>query len=406
MFNKIKEKIFGKQSSTMRALLTVTPNNPVWSTSNYRSFAHEGYKRNPYVFACIRIISDAVAGIPWIVYKRGRRGNIYEVENGGLVAIIKRPNPYQGWGSFMNEFISYLYLSGNGFIESVGPNNGVPKELYALRPDRMRIIAGNVKNAIVGYEYDVGERKVFIESRNVMHFKFFNPLDDWYGFSPVEAAARSIDHNNEARAWNVSLLQNRATPSGAFVAEQQLSDKQQIDLAQKLKSQVMGAKNSGAPLLLWGGLDWKTISLSPVDMDWAGGLKTSSREICSVFGVPPELIGDHENATYSNYENARKAFYQETILPLMDRIRDELNVWLVPKFNESNVFLDYDTEDIEALQEDRQKVWNMVINARLAGIISANEAREMLGYGAAVDGDALLSPANLIPTGESITGEE
>jgi HK97 family phage portal protein len=385
-----------KKSKTHSAILASMLGGPVWSTVNYQGYAKEGYEANTYVYACIRQIALAASGIPWYVYRKARNGELEELEGHELSVLFTRPNPLQGWGSFLENVTSYLQLSGNAYIEAVGPKKGKPKELYTLRPDRMQVIPGNKIGMISGYVYEVNGKRVAFDPSEILHLKLFNPTNEWYGMPPIKAAARSVDHNNEGRSWNVALLQNRAMPSGALSTKDDLTEEQFSRLKKQVETQYSGAQNAGRPLVLEGGLSWQSMALSPTDMDWLQGLKLSSREICSVFGVPPELIGDHENATYSNYQEARKAFYQETVLPTMDWIRDEFNNWLIPKFDE-NIIVDYDTENVEALAEDRDAVWTRVTNAVKTGVLTPNEARRELGYDDIQGGDILFMPGSMVP---------
>lgn len=398
-----------KQSSTTRAIVETTLRQPIWTPKDYANFAKEGYCNNVYVFACVKTISLAIAGIPWIVYQRQRNGEIIELPNHPLRNILERPNPWQGGNSFFEDVAGYLMLSGNAYIEAVGPERGTPRELYVLRPDRMRVLPGDGTQLVGGYEYTVNGETVKFTPEQILHLKTFNPLNDWYGMSPIEAAARSIDQNNESRAWNVALLQNMARPPGALVTEQTLTETQFERLKEDIERYYTGARNAGRPLLLEGGLDWKEMGLNAQEIAWLEGLKLSAREIAIAFGVPPELIGDSENKTYSNWQESRKAFYEETILPLMDWIKAELNNWLVPKFGDSSVFIDYDKDEIEALSEDRQTMWQRAIEGVKAGVITPNEAREMLGYETVEGADLLLVSANLIPlaavSGNDITEE-
>lgn len=396
LFERIKAW-FQKQSQTTRAIVAMMLGQPIWTPRNYASFAKEGYQANVYVFACIRQIAMACAGIPWLVYRKGRRGTVEELDDHPLAGLLRRPNPWQGGSRFIENVVGYLMLSGNSYIEAVGPERGAPRELYALRPDRMKVIPGNAQQLVAGYQYTVGGATVTFGPEEILHLKLFNPLDDWYGMSPIEAAARSIDQNNESRAWNVALLQNSARPPGALVAEQELQEEQFNRLKEQIKEQYSGAKNAGRPLLLEGGLDWKEMGLSPADMHWLEGLKLSAREIAIAFGVPPELIGDSENKTYSNWSESRKAFYEETVLPLMDWLRDELNNWLAPQFGDDRIYLDYDRDEIEALQEDRAEVWDRALKAVEKGVLTPNEARVLLGYEEVPGADVLMIPGNMMP---------
>lgn len=386
-----------KQASFFRAMVAFFGGHPVWTPRDYGHLAHESYEANATVFACVNTIARAVAGVPWLLYQLPASpwGRIEEIEDHPLLELIERPNPWQGQAAFFESLVGFLLLSGNSYVLAVGPERGMPRELYLLRPDRVQVLPDE-RNLVRGYRYTVNGIPHDYVNGEVLHIRLFHPRNDWYGLSPVEAAARHVDQDNAATAWNTALLQNMARPPGALVTEHNLEETQFRRLQEQIEQRYSGAKNAGRPLLLEGGLDWKQFGLSPADMDWLNGQKLSGRRIASVFGVPPELIGDSESKTYSNYKEARKALYQETVLPLLDRIRDDLNAWLVPRFGQ-RLWLDYDRDEIEAIQEDRETVWRRAIDAVKAGVITPNEARAMLGYDEVPGGDVLLVAANMMP---------
>jgi phage portal protein BeeE len=142
------------------------------------------------------------------------------------------------------------------------------------------------------------------------------------------------------------------------------------------------------------------MAMSPADMDWLSGRKMAQRDICAVYNVPPEMIGDSENKTYSTYQEARVAFYQETVLPLMDWLAAELNHWLLPRYGESDLVLEYDKEGIEALQEDRDALWARADHWWL----TPNEKRNMVGLSDIEGGDTLLVPSDLLPLDAALGG--
>lgn len=385
-----------KQVPAAGALVAFFGGGPVWTSRNYQHLAREGYERNGVVYACVGLIARSVAGIPWVLYRfPGSRDRVEEIEEHPLLDLLERPNPWQGQAEFFEALTAFLLLAGNSYVLAVGPERGAPVELHVLRPDRVQVIPDS-KNYIAGYKYQVGGWSEEYRNGEVLHLRLFHPTHDWYGLSPIEAAARAVDQDNAAMAWNTALLQNMARPPGALVTQGLLKEEQFERLREQIEQRYAGARNAGRPLLLEGGLDWKQFGLSPAEMDWLNGQKMSARRIASVFGVPPELIGDSESKTYSNYREARKAFYEETVLPLMDRIRDALNRWLVPRFGEG-LWLDYDRDEIEALQEERAVLWERAIKAVERGIITPNEARKMLGYDEVPGADVLLVPANMMP---------
>jgi HK97 family phage portal protein len=332
------------------------------------------------VYRCIDYVSTTCAGIPWLMFSKSR-SKLTEIEDHPLLDLLDKPNPFQAGPKFIEAVVAYLQLAGNSYITTAGPSgNKPPLELWTLRPDRVKVVPGDAVTLVRGYEYTANNVTVGgMDTINTRHLKTFHPTNDWYGLSPIQAAARSIDQNNEAKAWNVAMLQNGAKPTGALSSTGSISDDEYDRLRRLLNDEWTGTTNAGTPLLLEGGMTWQEMGVSPKDMDWLEGQKLSAREIAIAFGVPPELIGDNSNKTYSNYQEARKAYYEEKILPLMDWLQAELNEWLTVRYGDQYVLM-YDKDSIEALQEDRQVVWTNVLNAVKAGVLTPNEAREELGY--------------------------
>ena len=236
-------------------------------------------------------------------------------------------------------------------------------------------------------------------------------MDDYYGLSPIQSAATDIDQHNLANKHNVNLLQNGARPSGAVIfkpkdptgAQIQLSDLQRNQLMNDLTQRFSGTGNAGKPMLLEGDFDWKEMGLSPKDMDFIQLKNMSAKDIALIFGVPSQLIGIPDAQTYSNFAEAKLALYNETIIPLLDRIQSDMNEWLVPKFGD-DLELRYDIDSIPAMAEQRTRVFESVTQGVQNGILTRNEAREQLGYEPIAGGDSLLVPATLMPL--NVAGDE
>ncbi|MGE5534104.1 MAG: phage portal protein, partial [Acidobacteriota bacterium] len=265
------------------------------------------------------------------------------------------------------------------------------RELYALRPDRMKVVPWP-DGWPQAYEYTVGGSSVRFDQNAavppILQLAFFNPVDDYYGLSPLEAAAIAVDTHNAASSWNKALLDNAARPSGALIytAEEGsiLSDAQFERLKKELGDQYQGAANAGRPLVLDGGLDWKPMSLSPKDMDFMEAKHAAAREIALAFGVPPMLLAIPGDNTYSNYQEANRVFWRQTVLPLANRIGAALAQWLEPAFG--NVTLAVDIDKIDALSADRAALWDRVTRAPF---LTLNEKRAATGYGALEGGDVV-----------------
>jgi len=170
-----------------------------------------------------------------------------------------------------------------------------------------------------------------------------------------------------------------------------------------LTQRFSGTGNAGKPMLLEGDFDWKEMGLSPKDMDFIQLKNMSAKDIALIFGVPSQLIGIPDAQTYSNFAEAKLALYNETIIPLLDRIQSDLNEWLVPRFGD-DLEMRYDIDSIPAMAEQRTRVFESVTQGVQNGILTRNEAREQLGYEPIEGGDSLLVPATLMPL--NVAGDE
>jgi HK97 family phage portal protein len=371
------------------------PAAPRWTARRYDQLADEGFRRNVVAFRCVRLIAQGAASARWLLYAEGGREHLAHP----LLDLLARPNPLQGGAALFETLYGHFLIAGNAYLEAVGPERGPPRELHALRPDRVAVLPG-AHGLPAGYEYTLPGRKIAYPAdplsgaAALLHLKAFHPLDDWYGLSPIEAAAYAIDQHNAAAAWNQALLQNGARPSGALVFAPRegpatLTDQQFERLKGEIAEQYGGARNAGRPMLLEGGLDWKEMALSPKDMDFAAGRLHSARDIAAAYGVPPMLIGIPGDATYANYREARLALWEDTILPFLDFVADQLNNWLSPRFG-AGLRLAYDADAMSALGPRREELWARV---GAAPFLTANEKRAAVGYGPVAGGDALSEAA-------------
>ncbi|MBL8538032.1 MAG: phage portal protein [Hyphomonadaceae bacterium] len=354
------------------------PGRPVWSPRDPAAFAREGYARNAVAYRCVRMIAEAAASASLKVTPYDHP----------LARLLARPNPEQTGVELLETFYGHLQVAGNAFMEAASLDDAVPTELYVLRPDRMSVIPGT-DGWPIGWEHRVGaqtrrfDRDPLSGDAPILHIKLFNPGDDWYGLSPMEAAAFSIDIHNAGGAWNKALIDNAARPSGALVftgagGADRLSEEQFQRLRAELDDLHVGAANAGRPMLLEGGLDWRPMSLSPADMDFIEARHAAARDIALAFGVPPMLLGIPGDNTYSNYREANVAFWRQTALPLALKAARGMEAWLGGRWrNAGAASVTIDLDAVPALAVEREALWGRLTAAdfltepekrRLAGI--------------------------------------
>ncbi len=360
------------------------PGSAVWSGRNYLRFAEEAYRRNVVAHRAIAMIARGAASVPLRALERGADGVRRPVSDQVLPRLLSQPSPLLPGQSFFEHLYSYRLIGGNAFILAVGPAGEPPRELHLLRPDRVQIITGSGGlPSAYRYKVDQEERDYPVDrltgASRILHLRDFHPSHDWHGLSPVEAAAYSIDQHNQAAAWNQSLLQNGARPSGALVVKMEggaLSEEQFTRLKQQVDEQFSGPEQAGRPMLLEGGLDWKEMSLSPRDMDFIQAKHSAARDIALAFGVPPQLLGIPGDNTYTNLAEARLALWEQTILPLVHGTLNALEGWLGPQFG-LRLDLVPDTDHISALAPRRESLWERL---RYADFLSEDEKRAAVGY--------------------------
>lgn len=397
---------------------------------DYEALTKQSYGRNDTVFACVNLIARSIATVPWVLYEQGRTKTSKtrrilstpayrkaylrsrdtrtfptltkalqqtEVLDHPLLKLLERPNEKQAQGDYIEQVASYWLLSGNAYENFIAPSTrpgAAPLEMWTHRPDRIEILAATDDSLVRAYRYTVNDQATDFKPDAVIHHKFFNPLNDFYGMSPLQAAARAWQTGNLAQDWNFALLRQGARPSGAIIAPTTVND----DVYERLKKEVdesyAGALRAGKSMFLEGGMKWEPMGLTPLEMDFLAGLKDADTRVCRIYAVPPEMIGIPDARQYGSFAEARMSLWQEANLPLLDRIRDSYNQRLVPRFGD-RLFIDYDRDQIDAIQEEQAKVWDKLNRTRF---LSTNEKRVAAGYETVPDPMADVPEFLLNPT--------
>ncbi|MCM2477844.1 phage portal protein [Rhizobium sp. CG5] len=350
----------------------------VWSGRSYGVLSREGFMKNPVAHRAVRLIAEAAAAVPLLLYDGEG-----EVSDHAALRLLARPNGRMGGPDFFEALYGHLLLSGNAYLEPLWLGVRLA-ELHLLRPDRVTVIEGR-DGWPIAYEYRAGgaPRRLPAEAAPtaLLHLKLFHPLDDHSGFPPLAAAQVALDLHNAAATWNKALLDNSARPSGALVYQPKEGGNLSVEQYERLKLELeegySGPMRAGRPLLLEGGLDWKAMGLSPKDMDFVEARNGAARDIALAFGVPPMLLGIPGDNTYSNYQEANRAFYRLTVLPLIKRTAASLS-GLIGEGQAGLLRLAPDLDQVEGLASERDALWARI---GAAGFLSDAEKRQAVGYG-------------------------
>jgi HK97 family phage portal protein len=314
-----------------------------------------------------------------------------------LNRILEYPNPSFDWSMIMRQAVYLMDLSGDAYMSIVRNGQGRIGEIWPLVPDEMQIMAG-MDNMVSQYRYRKGAVRRDIPASDILHLKYANPGDIYYGLSPLHAAARAVDIDEEAENWQKTSLQNMAVPPGALVMEGDVTQ-QQYDQAKEMVNEQSGPENARKPWVL-ANASWQAMGGGAADLDFINGRKMTREEICSAYSMPPPLVGIYDNATLSNIETARQILWREGLIPALDEIEGQLNLQLTAEYG-PNVRITYDLSNIEALQEN---LGEKLTNARTLWSMGVplTEVNRKLDLGLMTDdivgADVGYLPGGLLPT--------
>ncbi len=339
-----------------------------WPQS-YEAQLREGYLHNAIAQRSVRMVAEGLAAAA-IKSRDSTDG-----QNGDAVRVLVKAT--SGGQTLLETVAAHILLHGNAYIEIIYGADGMPIELYALRPERMTVETDG-RGWPIGFIYRVGGLETQLPIERVIHIRNMHPLDDHYGLGCLGAASGPVSVHNAASKWNKALLDNAARPSGALTYDTgdngALTPEQFDRLRTELDASFAGAMNAGRPMLLEGGLKWQALSMSPADMDFVALKAGAARDIALAFGVPPMLLGLPGDATYANYREANKALWRQSILPLATKIMDAITQGLQPWF--AGVALEVDEDRIPALSEERERLWTQIGSA---DFLSADEKKILVG---------------------------
>ncbi len=339
---------------------------------------------NTAVYACANLRAKNLSKLPLKIYKRAANGDRVEVQAGRLYDLLHSVNPHWTFRRLLR--MSELSLTAYGQCFWI-LENGVaapvttvpPREIWWANPTRMRVVP-HPDNYVAGFVYDDGLVKIPFDAREVIWLRYDNPTDEYNGLSPIASARAAIETSHGAITSNRAVFTNGMQLSGVIGPAdktQNLSREQAESLAMMLERRFKGADKAHRVAVLTQPVAFTSMSLTPKDVEFLGMMKWSQREVCTVFGVPPELIGDHEHATYSNIESAMKSLWTETLIPEAAMIADELTEQLVPLFGREADEVEFDLSDVETLQEDRTEIIEQVV--KLVGVgVPLNRALQEL----------------------------
>lgn len=372
---------------------------PAPRDASYEMIVRRYIGANPILYGALRYKAQAAAGVGFLL---SRDGDV--VEDGELYQLLKRPNLLHTFSDFL--FITQLSLdiAGAAYWQKVRAGSRVIA-LYPLRPDRVQPIPDPEK-IISGYAIlppDSAER-IVLPAEDILDIRLAHPLDLWRGFSPLRPVLGDLEIARLLDEFLADFFEHGGVPPFVLKVKFAVPPERAREILQKWSETYGGARHWSRPALLDEDADIQPIGQSFSDMGLDTIIDRLELRICSALGVPPILIGARfglERATYSNYAEARRAFFEDTMIPSITQIFEELQSDLLPEFGEGWE-IEPDWSNVPAFQDDD---FSRAARGFQAGIITLNEARAAIGFPPVADGDRFYRPATLIPEGARFEDE-
>lgn len=434
MFKFLRQKFNGIIGAAIQhAIVSHGLGHPIFSNINFEALLRNGYSGNADVFSIIDWISTVASNVPWTLSevkndKALRKFQSYtnydakamfmevkaleQIDSHELLDVWNNPNPLQTGAEFRYNWGGFKLSTGNALINGVKPEIGRNKEkfkqIHMLPTQHIQIVPGDFMMPIKEYILDLHGQELTIPGENVSHSKYFNPNfrmgQALFGQSPLQAAFRNLDTSNEADVARMRAFENQGAvgiiSSNAKDKDLKMSTAELDDLSDRYKSKFGGSENFNKVLFTTAPVSWDNMGLSPVDMAIMESKVHDLRTLCSVYRVQSQIFNDPENKIASNLAEAEKAAMRNAVMPLLNSLRDEVNLWLVPAYQKpgQKLFLSPDWKAVAILQEDIQKLVNWLLRAYW---VTPNEKRRIQGMEPSIDAnmDKIWIPGNFIEIG-------
>lgn len=323
------------------------------------------YQQSPWVYVAVNRIVEAAALVPLHVL-RLQGETQQEVIRHPLEVLLDAPNPYLSRFELFEQTIGMLELTGNAYWFIGGDAVGRPAQIWPLRPDRVSIVP-DTETYIRGYIYEIDGQRIPLEAAEVVHFHRWNPANDYYGLSALEAARLAVSSDRAMAEWNHNTFgRDNGVPAGIVNVKEFVSDTD-FERIKREWRQSYGGPQRRTAFLRGGGIEWHNIGLSHTDLDFLQGREAHRDEILNIFGIPVGLVSD--NATEANATVAERMFIERTLWPKLVRMAQKITQELLPFWPGDYVAL---FEDIRPT--DMQARLDEIRTAQ--AILSINEIRQ------------------------------
>jgi HK97 family phage portal protein len=359
------------------------------------------------VYACVRILSEAIASLPIHVYRYRLDGGKERIPQHPLYYLLhNEPNPEMTSFVFRETLMSHLLLWGNAYAQIVRNGRGQPIALYPLLPNRMEVSRAKTGELVYTYHLDPDERDLYPNGKNitlrkdeVLHIPGLG-FDGLIGYSPIAMAKNAIGMSLATEEYGASFFANGANPGGVLEHPGVIKDIQRVK--DSWNSAYQGTGNAHKIAVLEEGMKFQAIGIPPEQAQFLETRKFQINEIARIFRVPPHMVGDLEKSSFSNIEQQSLEFVKYTLDPWVVRWEQSLQQSLVLPSEKQSIFIKFNVDGL--LRGDYQSRMNGYAVARQNGWLSANDIRELEDMNripAEEGGDLYLVNGNMLPLSQA-----
>ena len=353
------------------------------------------------VYSCVRILAEAIAGLPIHLYHYRKDGGKEKAIDHPLYQLLHdEPNPEMSSFVFRETLMTHLLLWGNAYAQVIRNGRGEVVALYPLMPNKMTV--DRDKNGRLFYQYQMSTDEpggkyetVILSPSDVLHIPGLG-FDGLVGYSPIAMAKNAIGLAMATEEYGSKFFANGAAPSGVLEHPGTIKDPQRV--RESWMSQFGGSQNSGKIAVLEEGLKYTPISISPEQAQFLETRKFQINEIARIFRVPPHMLADLEKSSFSNIEQQSLEFVKYTLDPWVIRWEQSIQRTLLSPGEKKEYFVKFNVEGL--LRGDYQSRMNGYATARQNGWMSANDIRELENLDripAEDGGDLYLINGNMLP---------
>lgn len=345
------------------------------------------------VYACVRVLAEAVAGLPLHVYRYVGDGREKHPAHPLYPLLHAAPNPEMTSFTFREVLMTHLLVYGNAFAQIIRDGRGQPVAMYPLLPSHMTVDRNDTGDIVYTYRSDKGD--ITLRRLDVLHIPALG-FDGLIGYSPIAMAKQAIGAAIAVDEYGAAFFKNGASPGGVLEHPGVIKDIQRVK--DSWNASYQGSAKSHRVAVLEDGMKFHSIGIPPSEAQFLETRKYSTNEICRLFKVPPHLVGDLEKATFSNIEHQSIDFVVHSVSPWVTRWEQCLQQALLLPSEQNDVFIRFNLDGL--LRGDYKSRMEGYAIGRQNGWLSANDIRsleELNKIPSEEGGDLFLINGNMVP---------